>query len=104
MLNKKVIEGINKRLKGMPEVQKIILFGSQARKTSDAKSDVDLIVISKDFNDRFEMTRNIRKKLGGLEFAFDIIVMTSEEFESDREIPGTIARYASKEGKILYAA
>ena len=34
--------------------------------------------------------------------ARDIIVLTPEEFETEKDIPGTIARYAWKEGKSLY--
>jgi hypothetical protein len=40
--------------------------------------------------------------LKGMKLAKDIIVLTPEEFERDRQIPGTIARPAWKEGKILY--
>lgn len=38
-----------------------------------------------------------------LNYAFDVIVLTKEEFERDKKYPGTIARYASREGVILYA-
>jgi hypothetical protein len=40
--------------------------------------------------------------LWGLRLARDIVVMSPEEFERDREIPGTIARPAWLEGKVLY--
>lgn len=40
--------------------------------------------------------------LEGLKMARDIVVLTPKEFEIDKEIPGTIARYANKEGKLLY--
>jgi hypothetical protein len=32
----------------------------------------------------------------------DIIIQTAEEYERNRLIPGTIARYAFLEGKTLY--
>ena len=32
----------------------------------------------------------------------DIIIQTTKEYDSNRFIPGTIARYAFLEGKILY--
>jgi len=34
--------------------------------------------------------------------ASDIMILTPEEFERDSHIPGTIARPARKEGKVLY--
>lgn len=40
--------------------------------------------------------------LWGLGMARDIVILTLEEFEAEKEIPGTAARYAWKEGKSLY--
>lgn len=42
------------------------------------------------------------RALKGLSIARDVIVLTPEEFELDRDIPGTVARPASLEGKVLY--
>lgn len=42
------------------------------------------------------------RALRGLGFSRDVIVLTPEEFERDRNIPGTIVRPASLEGKVLY--
>jgi len=45
-----------------------------------------------------EMDRALR----GLNLARDIVILTPEEFERDRHIPGTVGRYAHKEGKVVY--
>ncbi len=82
--------------------QRIILFGSRARGTADARSDVDLLVIFSSVDDRRAITVAMDRALRGLKLARDIVVMTSEEFERERHIPGTIARPASQEGKVLY--
>jgi hypothetical protein len=34
----------------------------------------------------------------------DILVLTSDEFETKRNIPGTLAYWADKEGRAVYAA
>lgn len=52
--------------------------------------------------DRWELTLAMDRALRGLRLARDIIILTPEEFERDRVIPGTIARPASLEGKVLY--
>ena len=87
--------------------QRVILFGSQARGTADARSDVDLLVIcpvdSKWENRRTLMVAMYRA-LRGLEMATDVVVLTPEEFERDRQIPGTVARPAWREGRVLYEA
>jgi hypothetical protein len=43
------------------------------------------------------------RALDDLDYAFDILILTPEEFQRDRHIPGTIGRYAQQEGRILYA-
>jgi hypothetical protein len=37
-----------------------------------------------------------------LGFPKDIIVLTPDEYEVDKDIPGMITRYVSKEGRLLY--
>jgi hypothetical protein len=44
------------------------------------------------------------RALRGVELATDVIILTPEEFERDRLIPGTVARPAWREGRVLYEA
>ncbi|MCK4342345.1 MAG: nucleotidyltransferase domain-containing protein [Phycisphaerae bacterium] len=81
---------------------RIILFGSQARGTADARSDVDLLIICPVSGSRRELMVAMDRALKGLGIARDIVVLTPEEFEIDCHIPGTIARPAWQEGKVLY--
>jgi len=37
-----------------------------------------------------------------LDYAFDILILRPEEFQIDSLIAGTVGRYASQEGKVLY--
>jgi predicted nucleotidyltransferase len=81
---------------------RIILFGSQARGTADDRSDVDLLVICPVNGRRRELMVAMDRALTGLGIARDIVILTPEEFEMDRDIPGTIARPAWLEGRVLY--
>ena len=83
--------------------ERIILFGSEARGTADEHSDVDLLVICRIDGSRRKLMVEMDRALSGLGFARDVIVITPEEFERDKGIPGTVARPASQEGKVLYA-
>lgn len=82
--------------------ERIILFGSWARGTADYHSDVDLLVVCPLQGPRRKLMVAMDRSLRGLGFARDIVVMSPEEFERDRHIPGTLARPAWREGKILY--
>ncbi|OGU69990.1 MAG: hypothetical protein A2W30_07450 [Ignavibacteria bacterium RBG_16_36_9] len=102
MLSKELKSEIKKRLLAKFDLEKIILFGSQARGTANWKSDVDLLLIGDVKYDRFRMMTDALRSLGRMKYAFDVIILTSDEFEEDKYIPGTIARYAFKEGKVIY--
>ena len=102
MLSEIVKDQIKERLLEKFNPDKIILFGSQARGTADNRSDVDILVISSLTGDRFDMMNKMSSMLIKLNYAFDVIILTEEEFERDKKYPGTIARYATKEGIILY--
>ncbi|TKJ35467.1 MAG: DNA polymerase subunit beta [Planctomycetes bacterium B3_Pla] len=102
MISDDVIHNIKKRLADAFHPDRIILFGSQARGTADDRSDVDILVVCSFTGKRRHLMLEMDRALRGLDLARDIMVLTPEEFERDRHIPGTIARPAWKEGKVLY--
>jgi len=82
--------------------ERVILFGSHARGTADARSDVDLLVVCPFQGSRRALQVAMDRTLRGCRFAWDIVLLTSQEFERDRLIPGTVARPAWLEGRVLY--
>lgn len=102
MINDDLLKKISERLVAEFHPQRIILFGSQARGTADKRSDVDMLVITPIKGDRWDLMVEMNRALDPLDYAFDILVLTLEEFERDRFIPGTVARYASQEGRVIY--
>jgi predicted nucleotidyltransferase len=102
MVSEETLNEITRRIVNGFHPDKIILFGSQARGTADKHSDVDILVISPVEGDRFDLILDMYKSLKGMLLARDIVVLEPDEFELDRQIPGTIARPAWKEGRILY--
>ena len=102
MISHEILDEVARRIVEKFHPEKIILFGSQARGTADSHSDVDILVISAIKEKRRKLMVDMRSVLNELEYAFDLIILTREEFERDRKIPGTVGRYASKEGKVIY--
>jgi len=101
-VDKKKLREATRRLVDGFDPQRIILFGSQARGTADARSDVDLLVILPVHGKRRHLIVEMDRALTGLGIARDIVILTPREFERDRFIPGTVARPAAAEGKVLY--
>ncbi len=69
-------------------VEKIFLFGSHARGIADENSDIDLLVISRDFGgmDLYERLSLLGRARKGIPVPMDIIGYTEEEiFSKDEE-------------------
>ena len=107
MVSEETLRQATERLVTQFRPLRVILFGSQARGTADARSDVDLLVICPvpgEAGSRRELMVAMDRALRGVEMATDVIILTPEEFERDRQIPGTVARPAWREGRVLYDA
>ena len=102
MISNKILLKVKERLVDGFRPDRIILFGSQARGTADDRSDVDILVVCSFEGKRRHLMLEMDRALRGLNLARDIMILTPEEFELDRHIPGTIARPAWKEGRVLY--
>ena len=95
---KKCVKAFSQAVQKNISVQKIMLFGSYARGTQKPESDVDILVVSKDFENIKPFKRAVPlyrywKPL----VPIDIICYTPEEFERlAKRI--TIAREAQREG------
>ncbi len=102
MISNETLSKVRERLVDGFAPSRIILFGSQARGTADDRSDVDILVVCSFKGKRRHLMLEMDRALGGLDNAFDVLILTPEEFQRDSLIPGTVGRYAYKEGKVLY--
>lgn len=81
---------------------RIILFGSQARGDAGPDSDVDLLVVLPQVEDKRRAMVAILDELGDLPIAKDVFVTTPEEIALRGHLVGTILRPALREGIVLY--
>ena len=83
--------------------QQVVLFGSHARGTADASSDVDLLVVLPMRGSRRAKRLQMQRAIFDLGIPTDILVATPQEIRRQRAVVGTLVRTALNEGKVLYA-
>ena len=81
---------------------RVMLFGSHARGEAGPGSDVDLLVVLPQIENKRAATVRIRQALNDLAVATDIVVTTPDELARRGDLVGTVLRPALREGKTLY--
>jgi predicted nucleotidyltransferase len=85
--------------------KKLILFGSYIRKTLNANSDLDVLVIVDDtVTDNRRESIRIRQSLKGISMPMDILVIPEGRFKQLSDVPGLIYREALRTGQVVYEA
>ena len=91
-----------KRLVEHFDPEQIILFGSHARGTASPDSDVDLLVVMPVSGSKRAKQVEMRVALHDIAVPKDIILVTPDQVERQRNVVGTLIRPALQEGKVLY--
>lgn len=102
MITQEQINEIADRIVEKFKPQKIILFGSYANGTPTDESDLDLMIIKDSDLASRQQNRTVRKILSDLGVPVDVIVKTPDEFQTYKDIIGTIIYPANKFGKVIY--
>jgi len=100
-VQEKINELVSRIVKGF-RPEKIILFGSHARGTAGQDSDADILVVMPVKGSKRKKATEIDVALLGIDLPVDLIVVTPEELERNKNQMGTIIYPALKEGKVLY--
>ena len=94
----KSIKEFKKDLSSRVEIERMIVFGSLARGKFTKDSDIDLIIVSKSFRNKLFHKRGLSfDKFWKIDYPFDFICLSPEEFENMRKRI-SIVSLAEKEG------
>jgi uncharacterized protein len=103
-IDESLIEEIVRRLLGVVQPDRIILFGSAAAGQMTADSDIDLLVVAAAPVTTMKEYGRIYQALRGLGFPFDVFLIATDQFEKTKETFGGIAYPAHKYGRVIYEA
>lgn len=82
--------------------ERIVLFGSSARRMAGPDSDADLLVVMNVAGSKRQAATEIDILLQGIPIPTDVLVVTPNDIERCRNIPGNVIREAVREGRVLY--
>lgn len=100
----RLVKKVVKRISEGVSVDKIILFGSRATKKFQPESDIDLLLIYNGPLSKSEVQLQVRHlfSLNEYDFGLDLFVLSSDEFERQKKVVGTLGRIISQEGTVCY--
>ena len=99
------LKEIGRRLTNTFHPESIYLFGSIARGEASDDSDYDLLMgLSDSSIPRYRRDQEAFRALIGVGASKDILVLTRQEFDSQRKVPCSLPATVEREGILLYAA
>jgi len=103
-LDEGFVEKIVRQILSVARPERIILFGSAVTGTMTADSDIDLLVIDRDFENQRQESIRLRSVLADVDIPVDVFAMSPERFAETKDIIGGLAYPANKYGKVIYEA
>lgn len=100
----RIIQEIVARILTVVKPTKVVLFGSAARGEMHENSDIDFLVVVPNGIHRRKTAQSIYRKLLGVGFAADIVVVTEEDIKKFHDTDGYLINPALAEGRTIYAA
>ncbi len=99
-----LIAEAGRRLAGAAPDARVILFGSHARGDAGPDSDLDLLVIEPELENRRAEFVRLREQLRGLGVAIDLVLVSDQHVEEWGHFEGTMLNDALTEGRVLAQA
>ena len=103
MIEPDVLQEIVRRIVDKARPERIILFGSQARREGRTHSDIDLLIVKSDVHRR-RLAMDLYEVLADIGQPVDLVVVTPEDIERYGHSPALVLEPALREGKVIYAA
>jgi predicted nucleotidyltransferase len=102
MLSEATIQRAVERITETSRPRRVILFGSYARGEATPDSDLDLIVVFEEAPNKHREMARLRSAVGMVGVGVDVLVFSEDEMNRSARVPGTVAYWAAKEGRVVY--
>jgi predicted nucleotidyltransferase len=95
------IQELGRRLAVEAPSARVVLFGSHARGSATARSDIDVLVIEPDVENTALESVRLMRAVGDLRLPVEIVVVSEREAAEWRDVPGSFMHAALAEGRVL---
>lgn len=96
------LERVTKSLSALPEIERIVFFGSRARGDFNCSSDIDLLIVVTDIR----IKNRVISILHDIELEYDVpispVIFTSREYEINKKLKSSFIENLEREGIVLY--
>jgi predicted nucleotidyltransferase len=100
------LDQITERIARAVNPERVILFGSQARGTTDERSDIDLLIVGGRPSDsgwsRRRQIGRIRRSIPRVGIPVDIVLFTPDEVDHWKDTTNHVVSEAIREGRVIY--
>lgn len=96
------LDGIIQRIVTRFQPERVILFGSHAVGGATDDSDLDLLIVMPVETTRRSKANEIDLALADRLVPLDIVVVTPEQFEQQKDLLGTLVHEAVEQGRVVY--
>lgn len=98
-----LFEFIRSAVSSVPQIDRILVFGSRARGDERKDSDIDiLITYDGGAGDRHDVYMSVAKACVGTPLDKDLVIMPTERFSRESDIRGTFSSAVENEGVLIY--
>jgi predicted nucleotidyltransferase len=102
--NRRLLDELVQRIVAAVHPRRIVLFGSAARGSMGAHSDLDVLVVMPDGVHRRQTAQALHRALADLGVAKDLVVVTESDVREHGDNPSLVLFPALREGRELYRA
>ena len=101
-INDPKLDEIVRRIVDAVHPTKIYLFGSRARGEAEEDSDYDFLIIYDGQLSKREVKLAVRRGFGLVDFGMDMFVLSSAEYEWQKDVATTLGMEVSLTGQVVY--
>ena len=102
MLNEQTLQQAVDRIVAAAQPSRVIVFGSYGRGEATEDSDLDLMVIAPEVEDKYAEMIRLQRVVGRVGTGVDLLVYSEAEIEERRDWCTSPIYWALREGKTMY--